>query len=84
MQLLPSFDAFDSELLRLMTAALDTAVQRYASDKLDEHLRARMGRRVIFAAGHGDRDIDLLARAALDPVRAMAELRLPTPHRSSA
>ena len=81
---LPPFDAFDSDLLRLMTTALDTAVARYISDPIDDSVRTSMARRVIFAAGHGDRDLDILTRAALDPAYALAALRLPTPHRSSA
>lgn len=81
---LPSFEAFDSDLLRLMTTALDAAIDRYAGPNIDDVERACMGRRVIFAAGHGDRDLDLLARAALDPAAAFARLQLPAAHRSSA
>jgi hypothetical protein len=81
---LPPFEAFDTETLRLMTAALDTAVAKYYGASVDDSLRLGMARRVIFAAGHGDRDLDSLARAALDPAHAMAGFRLPAPHRSSA
>jgi hypothetical protein len=81
---LPPFDAFDADVLRLMTAALDTAVAKYYGSSVDDDLRRAMARRVVFAAGHGDRDLDILARAALNPAHALADLRLPTPHRSSA
>ena len=61
-------EIFDTEYLRLMSRALDAAVNtlRLGGTEPDEGLRLSMAQRLIAAAAAGERTILSLTEAALD------------------
>lgn len=86
-------DFHDSDILRLMTAALDSVLTACAHTRTDiEKLRFTAARHILASVGAGERDGDRLACATLDHVRAKRlgdEVAAgipywPSAHRSSA
>ena len=88
-----STEFHDSDILRLMTAALDSVVAACAHAQADiEKLRLTATRHILASVGAGERDHDRLACATLEHVRsqyrgdevATATAHWPCAHRSSA
>jgi hypothetical protein len=88
-----SSDFHDSDVLRLMTAALDSVVGACAHAQTDiEKLRFTATRHILACVGAGERDGERLAGATLDHVRSQdfGSARLsdsaqwPCAHRNSA
>ena len=94
MQAIPG--AFDTKLLSLMTAAVDAAVHSagHTRGSRGEELCATMARRVLAAAGRGERDpleLMLVALSGIEVERAGAlsgtayrPCSLPVTHRCSS
>ena len=88
-----SSDFHDSDILRLMTAALDSVVGACAHAQTDvEKLRFTATRHILACVGAGERDGKRLAFATLEHVRsqdfggelAAAVMQWPCAHRNSA
>ncbi len=58
--------AFDPADLEVMTAAFSMALQKLELNVRDDPMVEQVGRNIIRAAMHGERDPDTLCQAALD------------------
>ena len=64
-------DIYDSDILRLMTTALESVLAACTHTRTDiEKLRFTAARHILASVGTGERDRDRLACATLDHVRS--------------
>ena len=65
-QVLEKGAAFEPADLEVMTAAFSMALQKLELNVRDDPMVEQVGRNIIRAAMHGERDPDTLCQAALD------------------
>lgn len=84
--MLHPLEIFDTQTLRLMSGAIEAAVQtmRLTGVETDDTGRLAMARRVMTAAAQGDGTALTLTEAALSAPSEPSVIIMPAAHRSSA